>query len=148
MYAAQGEWDVALGDGAAYVSRDRLHQLQTRLEHVSLSDQKTSTVRQATHYNAYCNTRCNSLQRNATCWNMLQHAATCCIGVARICLWQVVHTAAHCNSLQLTATHCNSLQLTATHCNPLHHRATKRKQALSHRCDDVVGAWERKLVYM
>jgi len=36
----------------------------------------------------------------------------------------VLHTATHCNSLQLSATHCNTLQHTATHCNTQQHTAT------------------------
>ena len=36
-------------------------------------------------------------------------------------LFNGMHIATHCNTLQLTATHCNSLQHTAIHCNTLQH---------------------------
>ena len=51
---------------------------------------------------------CNTLQHNATHYNMKQHTA---------------NTATHCNTLQHTATHC-STQLTATHSNTQQHTAT------------------------
>ena len=70
-------------------------------------------------------------RNNATCCNMLQHAATHCNTLQ--------HTATHRNTLQHTcvmymtdmdsatqcnATCCNTLQHTATHCNTLQHTAT------------------------
>ena len=42
------------------------------------------------------------------------------VGVGESQYAMLLHTAAHCNTLQHTATHCNTLQHTATHCNTLH----------------------------
>jgi len=39
-------------------------------------------------------------------------------------VWNLQHTATHCNTLQHTATYCNTPQHTATHCNTLQHSAT------------------------
>jgi len=36
-------------------------------------------------------------------------------------IYELQHTATHCNTLQHSATLCNTLQHSATHCNTLHH---------------------------
>ena len=38
--------------------------------------------------------------------------------------FECLHTATHCNTMQLTAPHCKILQHATTHCNTLQHTAT------------------------
>jgi len=72
------------------------------------------------------------------CWNspvadFQEIASVYGADITRAYVWIVAsHTAADCNSLQLTATHYNTLQLTATHYNTLQLTATHCNALLAH----------------